>query len=208
MFAYNYSGKCLLIQPLWEMFAYSYCGNVGAVALNIWWLAINGRPRRRVHLQHNWRHKRHLTSPAPGVGAGADLSCSIWRYEISSLLIGKAGQVESDESLSVTFFFQKFLRSSPQELLCRDGASGLISVRMSRRSSLASLLLERLGEEQEEEEGKKAMPSMSMPFRVLGDEELPAWLGLPWSPKSWPPSSSSQVFVLAPSGALYVMMRH
>ena len=66
---------------------------------------------------------------------------------------------------------------------------------MSRRSSLASLLLERLGEEQEEEEGKKAMPSMSMPFRVLGDEELPAWLGLPWSPKSWPPSSSSQVFV-------------
>ena len=79
---------------------------------------------------------------------------------------------------------------------------------MSRRSSLASLLLERLGEEQEEqEEGKKVrMPSMSMPFRVLGDEELPAWLGLPWSPKSWPPSSSSQVFVLATSGDLYVMM--
>ena len=105
----------------------------------------------------------------------------------------------------MTYFFQKFLRSSPQELLCRDGASGLISVRMSRRSSLASLLLERLGEEQEEETKK---PSMSMPFRVLGDEELPAWLGLPWSPKSWPPSSSSQVFVLAPSGALYVIMRH
>ena len=71
-------------------------------------------------------------------------------------------------------------------------ASGLVTCGMSRRSSLASLLLERLGEE--EEERKVPMPSMSMPFRVLGDEELPAWLGLPWSPKSWPPASSSQVF--------------
>ena len=80
---------------------------------------------------------------------------------------------------------------------------------MSRRSSLASLLLERLGEEQEEEqeeEEERKKPSMSMPFRVLGDEELPAWLGLPWSPKSWPPSSSSQVFVLATSVALFVVM--
>ena len=75
---------------------------------------------------------------------------------------------------------------------------------MSRRSSLASLLLERLGEE--EEERKVPVPSMSMPFRVLGDEELPAWLGLPWSPKSWPPSSLSQVF--SSEEALYITMCH
>ena len=87
---------------------------------------------------------------------------------------------------------------------------------MSRRTSLASLLLERLDQEDEKEEGGKrkqssiTVPPMS-PFRlafslatfadviffclhrVLADEELPGWLGLPWSPKSWPPSSSSQV---------------
>ena len=78
-------------------------------------------------------------------------------------------------------------------------ASGLVTCGMSRRSSLASLLLERL-EGEEEKEGKKKssfpMPTMTDPFRVLGDEELPGWLGLPWSPKSWPPSSSSQVLIV------------
>merc|ERR1719266_3123033 len=65
---------------------------------------------------------------------------------------------------------------------------------MSRRSSLASLLLERLeGEEENKKKSSFPMPTMTNPFRVLADEELPGWLGLPWSPKSWPPSSSSQL---------------
>ena len=93
-----------------------------------------------------------------------------------------------------------FLRPFPKNYVA-DGASGLITGGMSRRSSLASLLLERLGEE--EEERKVPVPSMSMPFRVLGDEELPAWLGLPWSPKSWPPSSSSQVLSSGRSSSHY-----